>query len=100
MIPIARAPPSLGSVPVPASSSSTSDGVVSALSIDTMFAMCPEKVLRLCAIDCSSPMSANTLCSTGTWLPSAAGISSPDCAIIGSRPAVFSATVLPPCSVP
>ena len=32
----------------------------------------------------------------GSAMPSAAGISSPACAIIGSSPAVFSATVLPP----
>ena len=61
-----------------------------------MLAMCAEKVLRLAEIDCSSPMSANTLLNTGTCEPSAAGISSPACAISDSSPAVLSATVLPP----
>ena len=62
MIAIASAPPSIGSVPAPASSSSTSAGSASALSIATMLAMWPENVLRLSAIDCSSPMSAKTDC--------------------------------------
>ena len=96
MIAVASAPPSFGSVPPPASSSSTSAGSASALSIATTFAMCAENVLRLSAIDCSSPMSANTLWKTGTCEPSAAGMSSPACAMIGSSPAVLSATVLPP----
>ena len=52
------APPSTGSVPPPTSSSSTSAGSSSARSIATRFAMCAENVLRLAAIDCSSPMSA------------------------------------------
>ena len=96
MIAVASAPPSFGSVPPPASSSSTSAGSASASSVATTFAMCAENVLRLSAIDCSSPMSANTLWKIGTWVPSAAGMSSPACAMIGSSPAVFSATVLPP----
>ena len=65
-------------------------------SISTMFAMCPEKVLRLAAIDCSSPMSANTDRNTGTREPAAAGMCRPACAISDSSPAVFSATVFPP----
>ncbi len=66
MIATPSAPPSIGSVPPPTSSSSTSAGSVSARSIATMFAMCAENVLRLAAIDCSSPMSANTDRNTGT----------------------------------
>ena len=65
MMAIASAPPSIGSVPAPASSSSTRAGVCSAPSIATMLAMWPEKVLRLFAIDCSSPMSAKTERNTG-----------------------------------
>ena len=61
-----------------------------------MFVMCAEKVLRLASIDCSSPMSANSERNTGRRDPSAAGIRRPDCAISAKRPAVFSATVLPP----
>ncbi len=96
MIAIASAPPSSGSVPAPASSSRTSAGSSSALSIATMLAMWPENVLRLAAIDCSSPMSAKTVRNTGICEPSAAGISSPACAMSDSSPAVLSATVLPP----
>ena len=48
MIDMASAPPSTGSVPAPASSSSTSAGVSSAASMATMLAMWPENVLRLC----------------------------------------------------
>ena len=58
--------------------------------------MCQPNVLRLDAIDCSSPMSAKTERNTGTDDPGSAGMCSPACAISGSRPAVFSATVLPP----
>ena len=90
------APPSTGSVPAPTSSSSTSAGSASDRSIWTMFVMCHEKVLRLAAIDCSSPMSANTDRNTGSRDPCSAGTCSPACAISASRPAVLSATVLPP----
>ncbi len=92
---VASAPPSFGSVPVPTSSSSTSAGNASSRSIDTMLAMCPENVLRLAAIDCSSPMSAKTERNTGS-VAAAAGTCSPACAISASRPAVLIATVLPP----
>ena len=61
-----------------------------------MFAMCAENVLRLASIDCSSPMSAKIDRNTGSRDPSAAGIRRPACAISASRPAVLSATVLPP----
>ena len=58
--------------------------------------MCDENVDRLCSIDCSSPMSANTSSNTAISLPNCAGICMPDCAISVSRPTVFSVTVLPP----
>ena len=54
------APPSIGSVPEPTSSSSTSAGTARPRSIAAMLVMCAEKVLRLASIDCSSPMSAKT----------------------------------------
>ena len=92
---VARAPPSLGSVPVPTSSSSTSAGSASSRSIDTRLVMCAEKVLRLAVIDCSSPMSANTLRNTGSRAV-AAGTCRPAWAISAKSPAVLSATVLPP----
>ena len=96
MIAVASAPPSAGSVPVPTSSSSTSAGTCSARSIAAMLVMCAEKVLRLAEIDCSSPMSANSVRNTGSVEPAAAGMCSPAWAISASSPAVFSATVLPP----
>ena len=42
-------------------------------SIDAMFVMCAENVLRLASIDCSSPMSAKIDRNTGSRDPSAAG---------------------------
>ena len=67
------APPSIGSVPEPTSSSSTSAGIARPRSIDAMLVMCAENVLRLASIDCSSPMSANSERNTGSRDPSAAG---------------------------
>ncbi len=58
--------------------------------------MCPENVDRLAAIDCSSPMSAKIVRNTGTREPLSAGTCSPACAMAAKRPAVLSATVLPP----
>ena len=60
------APPSIGSVPEPTSSSRTSAGSARARSIDAMLVMCAEKVLRLASIDCSSPMSAKIDRKTGS----------------------------------
>ena len=70
-IAVASAPPSLGSVPVPTSSSRTSAGSCRSRSIETRFVMCDEKVLRLASIDCSSPMSANTERNTGSFATAA-----------------------------
>ena len=53
----------------PTSSSSTSAGSSSARSMAAMLVMCQEKVLRLAAIDCSSPMSAKTVRNTGSGRP-------------------------------
>ena len=58
--------------------------------------ICQPNVLRLAAMDCSSPMSANTDLNTGTLESGSAGTCRPACAISASRPAVLSATVLPP----
>ena len=58
--------------------------------------MCAENVLRLAAIDCSSPMSANTVRKGVIALSASTGISKPACAMSGSSPKAFSATVLPP----
>ncbi len=57
--------------------------------------MCPEKVERLIAIDCSSPMSASTSSNTGR-LAFTAGGRSPHWCISAARPSVFMPTVLPP----
>ena len=65
-------------------------------SIATMFAMWPENVLRLVGNRLLVADVGEHDRNTGTCVPSAAGISSPACAISGSSPAVFSATVLPP----
>jgi hypothetical protein len=54
----ASAAPSAGSVPVPISSTSTRERVSALATISDRLARCAEKVDRLCAIDCSSPMSA------------------------------------------
>ena len=63
----------------------------------TMFAMWPENVLRLAAIDCSSPMSAKTDLNTGICDAVRGGDrAGPPAPSSGSSPAVFSATVLPP----
>ena len=96
MTAVPSAPPSTGSVPPPTSSSSTSAGSSSARSIATRLAMCAEKVLRLAAMDCSSPMSAKIDWNGVNWLPGSTGISSPACAISASSPNALSATVLPP----
>ena len=60
MMAIASAPPSTGSVPAPASSSRTSAGSRERPIHRDDVRDVPENVLRLSAIDCSSPMSANT----------------------------------------
>ena len=56
----------------------------------------PENVDSDWAIDCSSPMSANTSRSTGSTEPASAGTWSPAWCMSASRPSVRSATVLPP----
>ena len=58
--------------------------------------MCPEKVDRLAAIDCSSPMSAKIARKTGSFDPFSAGTCKPAWAMAAKSPAVLSATVLPP----
>ena len=64
--------------------------------MDTIVVICPEKVDRLCSMDCSSPISANTCSNTASSVPKSAGTCKPACAISVSRPTVFSVTVLPP----
>ena len=61
-----------------------------------MLLMCDEKVLRLCSMLCSSPMSAKTSLKTTAREPWSAGRCSPACAMSVSRPTVLRATVLPP----
>ena len=84
-IAIARAAPSVGSVPAPISSKSTRQFSSASLRILTVLVMCDENVLKLCSILCSSPISA-----------SRAGMNKPDCAISVRSPTVFKETVLPP----
>ena len=96
----ARGPPSSGSVPVPSSSMMTR--VLPSLSamIPARRLMWAEKVERVRSMDCSSPMSASTLPSTGTVVPGAAGTCMPERAMSCSTPTVLSATVLPPAFEP
>ena len=91
-----RAAPSTGSVPAPSSSKSTSESWSAWLSILTVLTIWAEKVLKLCSILCSSPMSAKTSLKTASLLPSKAGIWSPAWPISVKSPTVLSETVLPP----
>ena len=61
-----------------------------------MLDICPENVERLCSIDCSSPMSANTCSNTLSSVPRSAGTWSPAQAIRVNSPTVFRVTVFPP----
>ena len=58
--------------------------------------MWAEKVLRLCSMLCSSPMSAKTSSNTASSDPSDAGMCRPALAQQGKDPTVFRETVLPP----
>ena len=61
-----------------------------------MFTMWEEKVDRLWAMDCSSPMSESTWSKTITELPSSTGMWRPHWAMRVNRPMVLRVTVLPP----
>src|SRR5258705_479433 len=65
----ASAEPSVGSVPAPSSSSSTSVPGPAASTMRMIERMCPENVDSDWAIDCSSPMSAKTSRKTGRGGP-------------------------------
>ena len=93
---MARAAPSVGSVPAPSSSKSTRLSGVICFKKDTMFVMWEEKVLRLCSMLCSSPMSANTLVNTPSSERSRAGMWRPAWPIRVKSPTVFRETVFPP----
>ena len=86
----------MGSVPAPSSSKRTRLSGVICFKKDTMFVMWEEKVLRLCSMLCSSPMSANTLENTPSSERSRAGMWRPACPMRVKRPTVFRETVLPP----
>ena len=58
IIAIAKLEPSLGSVPLPSSSSKTSELKVILDKISTIFFIWLEKVDKDCSMDCSSPISA------------------------------------------
>ena len=96
LIAIARAAPSVGSVPAPNSSKSTSECSSTCFKNDTIFVIWEEKVLRLCSILCSSPISAYTFSKSASSERSRAGIWSPACPIRVNNPTVFKDTVLPP----
>ena len=61
---MASAAPSCGSVPAPNSSNKTKLSKSAFSKISTMFTICEENVLKLCSIDCSSPISANIFLNT------------------------------------
>ena len=92
---IARAAPSLGSVPAQISSISTKSPLFTSPKILIKLVICAEKVLKLCSMLCSSPISAYTARNTGSFAL-LAGMNIPDCAIRAKRPTAFKATVLPP----
>ena len=83
------AAPSVGSVPAPSSSSSTSDCEVALARISLIRRTCDENVESDCSRLCSSPMSASTSSKIGNCEPSPAGTCRPDWAMIASRPTVF-----------
>ena len=62
------AAPSIGSVPEPSSSMSTSESAVASRRISARFFRCALNVDRLASIDCSSPTSANTSSNTAMRL--------------------------------
>ncbi len=93
---IPSAAPSTGSVPAPSSSNSTRESWSAFSKIFTVFTMWAEKVLKLCSILCSSPISAKISWNTASLLPSRAGMWSPACPIRDKSPTVFKETVLPP----
>ena len=92
----ASADPSVGSVPAPSSSRSTSVPGPPAATIRMIERRWPENVESDWAIDCSSPMSAKTSSQTGRRLPAAAGMCRPAWCMRLSSPSVRSVTVLPP----
>ena len=61
MIAIAKAAPSIGSVPLPNSSINTSDLLLACSIISFILLTCPENEDKFCSRLCSSPISANTL---------------------------------------
>ena len=103
---VARALPSLGSVPAPTSSSSTRAGAKPsplrdcsdpiAARIRAIRFTWPLKVERFCCSDCSSPISAKTAAHHGTFAVPTQGKNNPARAIRAARPRLLSATVLPP----
>ena len=93
---IAKAAPSIGSVPAPNSSSNTRLLSSACSIIRIILVIWEEKVDRDCSILCSSPISTRIWRKTDTWLPSATGSINPHIAIADNKPIVFSVTVLPP----
>ena len=93
---IARAAPSVGSVPAQSSSKRTSERSLTFFKIRMILVIWDEKVLKLCSILCSSPISANTSSNIPSSDRSEAGMWSPDCPIKVRSPTVFKETVLPP----
>ena len=83
-------------MPAPSSSNSTMEFSSATLRISIILVMCAENVLRLCSIDCSSPMSAYTERYGGIRDEESASTGSPLIIIVTARPTVLRATVFPP----
>ena len=92
----ARAAPSAGSVPVPISSMRTSEWASAPRTISARLARWAEKVDRLWAMDCSSPMSAKKAVKTGITVPGPTGGTTPHWASAATSPVAFRKTLLPP----
>ncbi len=93
---IASAAPSVGSVPAPSSSKRHREFSSAFFRMETILVIWEEKVLRLCSMLCSSPISAKTSVNRDSSERSRAGIWSPAWPIRVKSPTVFSETVLPP----
>ncbi len=91
----AKLSPSLGSVPLPNSSKSTSEEAFTSRQMAASFDICAENVERLAWIDWSSPISAK-ICEKNGSLAYFANNGKALCARHANSPTVFSVTVFPP----
>ena len=93
---MAKAAPSLGSVPLPISSNKSKVDFPLSFIICAKFLTWDEKVLKAFSTLWLSPISTNILLNTAISVPSLAAIWKPDCTAKVSIPTVFKTTVFPP----